>query len=159
MKDSFSNLGRCISIFDRLMKMYYDHGLSEFEISWGQQFYVEYLYDHSGATPQEMAECIRVDKATLTKIIKKLTAVDYIEVVGDEKDRRVKHLYLTEKAIPAAKKIKQIHTEFYNIFSTGISPSELELTEQILEQMVHNVNQKIWHRMERNEISRTGKMR
>ena len=59
MNDCFSNLGRCISIFDRLMKMYYDRGLSGFEIGWGQQFYVEYLYDHPGASPQEMVEYIR----------------------------------------------------------------------------------------------------
>ena len=51
--------------------MYYDRGLSEFNIGWGQQFYVEYIYDHPGASPQEMVECIRVDKATLTKIMKK----------------------------------------------------------------------------------------
>ena len=107
MNTCFSNLGRCISIFDRLMKMYYDRGLSGFEIGWGQQFYVEYLYDHPGASPQEMVEYIRVDKATLTKIIKKLTEVGYIKVIGDESDRRVKHLYLTEKAIPAAKQIKK----------------------------------------------------
>ena len=48
MNDSFSNLGRWVSIFDRLMKMYYDRGLWEYEIGWGQQFYVEYLYDHPG---------------------------------------------------------------------------------------------------------------
>ena len=77
MMESFSNLGRYVSICDRLMKMYYDRGLSEFEIGWGQQFYVEYLYDHPGASPQEMVSCIHVDKATLTKIIKKLTEVGY----------------------------------------------------------------------------------
>ncbi len=148
MNDSFSNLGRYISIFDRLMRMYYDHGLSEFEIGWGQQFYVEYLYDHPGASPQEMATCIRVDKATLTKMIKKLTEVGYIRVVGDDRDRRVKHLYLTERAIPAAKQIKNIHAEFYNALSSGISPTELALTEQTLQHMVDNINQKVWHRME-----------
>lgn len=148
MSDQFSNLGRYISIFDRLMKMYYDRGLSEYEIGWGQQFYVEYLYDHPGASPQEMVECIRVDKATLTKMIKKLTEVGYIRVVGDEKDRRVKHLYLTEKAIPAAKQIKNIHADFYATLSVGISPAELTSTEQVLQQMVDNINQKVWHRME-----------
>lgn len=148
MNDSFSALGRCVSIFDRLMKMYYDRGLSAFEIGWGQQFYVEYLYDHPGASPQEMAEYIRVDKATLTKIIKKLTEVKYIEVAGDERDRRVKHLYLTEKALPAAKQIKKIHADFYNTFSAGIAPAELASTEQALQQMVDNINQKVWHRME-----------
>lgn len=152
MNDHFSNLGRYISIFDRLMKMYYDRGLSTFEIGWGQQFYVEYLYDHPGASPQEMVEYIRVDKATLTKIIKKLAKVDYIEVIGDERDRRVKHLYLTEKAIPAAKQIKKIHADFYDVLSAGISPAELAAAEQTLQQMVYNINQKVWHRMEeRNE--------
>lgn len=148
MKDCFSNLGRCISIFDRLMKMYYDRGLSGFEIGWGQQFYVEYLYDHPGASPQEMVEHIRVDKATLTKIIKKLTQVGYIKVTGDERDRRVKHLYLTEKAIPAAKQIKKIHAAFYKTLSAGISPAELTSAERTLQQMVDNINQRVWHRME-----------
>lgn len=148
MNDCFSNLGRYISIFDRLMKMYYDRSLSAFEIGWGQQFYVEYLYDHPGASPQEMVEYIRIDKATLTKIIKKLTEVDYIKVVGDERDRRVKHLYLTEKAIPAAKQLKKIHADFYNTLSAGISPEDLASTEQILQQMTDNINQKVWHRME-----------
>ena len=31
----FPEMGRWVSIFDRLMKMYYDRGLSEFEIGWG----------------------------------------------------------------------------------------------------------------------------
>lgn len=148
MNDRFSNLGRCISIFDRLMKMYYDRGLSGSEIGWGQQFYVEYIYDHPGASPQEMVEYIRVDKATLTKIIKKLTEIDYIKVVGDERDRRVKHLYLTERAIPAAKQIKNIHADFYDTLSAGITPAELAAAEQTLQKMVDNINQRVWHRME-----------
>ena len=148
MNDSFSNLGRWISIFDRLMKMYYDRGLREYEIGWGQQFYVEYLYDHPGASPQEMAECIRVDKATLTKIMKKLTEIAYIRIVGDQQDRRVKHLYLTEKALPAARQIKRIHTDFYNTLKADIPPEELSLTEKTLQQMTENINQEVWHRME-----------
>ncbi len=150
MNDQFSNLGRLISIFDRLMKMYYDRGLPDFEIGWGQQFYVEYLYDHPGASAQEMVECIRVDKATLTKIIKKLTEIGYIRIVGDENDRRIRHLYLTDKAIPAAKRIKKIHADFYNTLSAEISPQDLIRTEQTLQIMVDNINEKIWHRMEKH---------
>ncbi len=44
MRDDFPNLARCISIVDRLMKMYYDRGLADFEIGWGQQFFAEYIY-------------------------------------------------------------------------------------------------------------------
>lgn len=148
MSKNFPKIGRCLSILDRLMKMYYDHNLADFEIGWGQQFYVEYLYDHPGASAQEMVECIRVDKGTLTKVIKKLTELDYVKVVPNEKDKRMKLLYLTEKAIPAAKRIKEIHSNFYNILCSNIKLSDIQQTEQIMEQMMENINQKIWHRME-----------
>ena len=147
MNDNFSNLGRCITILDRLMKMYYDHRLSDFDIGWGQQFYVEYIYDHPGASAQEMVRYIHVDKATLTKTIKKLMEIDYIKIVVDEKDRRIKHLYLTEKALPAARRIKEIHSSFYTALSSGISEPNIQSTEQILEQMMTNIHSKVWHRM------------
>ena len=148
MNDSFSDMSRAVSIFDRLMKMYYDRGLSEFEIGWGQQFYVEYLFEHPGTSAQEMAEHFRVDKATLTKVIKKLAQVGYIRVIGDQQDRRVRHLYLTEKAVPAARQIKKIHGDFFDTYSAGISREEMEQTERVLMRMADNIHQKVWHRME-----------
>lgn len=148
MNDSFSNIARSVSIFDRLMKMYYDRELADFEIGWGQQFYVEYIFDHPGASPQEMAQWIRVDKATLTKMIKKLTQVGYIRVELDQKDHRVKHLYLMEKAVPAALQIKKIHQNFNQIFSSGFSAEEINRIEKDLCRMTDNINQKVWHRME-----------
>lgn len=148
MNNNFPNLGRCLSILDRLMKMYYDYNLADFEIGWGQQFYVEYLYDHPGASAQEMVECIRVDKGTLTKVMKKLTEIGYVEVVRSEKDKRMKFLYLTEKGVPAAKRIKEIHSNFYNILCSNIQPSDIQRTEQTMEQMTENIYQNISHRME-----------
>ena len=148
MNETFPSLGRCISILDRLMKMYYDHGLADFQIGWGQQFYVEYLYDHPGATAQEMVECIRVDKATLTKVIKKLTEIGYVTAVPSDTDRRSKRLYLTERALPSARRLKEIHRSFYTALSAGLPPEELRQTEEALERMVENLNRTIWHRME-----------
>lgn len=148
MNHNFPNFGRCISILDRLMKMYYDRNLSDFEIGWGQQFYVEYIYDHPGVTAQEMVKCIRVDKATLTKVIKKLKEIDYIRIVRSEKDKRSKLLYLTDKAVPAARRIKEIHSSFYSTLCSNISSQDIQQAERTMEQMMENINQKIWHRME-----------
>lgn len=151
----FPDLGRCISILDRLMKMYYDRGLADFDIGWGQQFYAEYIYDHPGASAQEMVKCIRVDKATLTKSIKKLVEIGYVEVISDKKDKRIRHLYLTAKGIPAVKRIKEIHRDFYHTLCSDISPQDLQLTEQTMEQMMNNINQKVWHRMDKmNKMDR-----
>ncbi len=148
MDHKFSNLGRCVSIFDRLMKMYYEHGLADYEIGWGQQFYVEYIYDHPGTSAQQMVKYICVDKATLTKAVKKLLEIEYISVVSDDRDKRIKHLYLTEKAVPAAMRIKKIHSSFYNTFSAGLSSEDISGIEEAMEKMVDNINQKVWHRME-----------
>lgn len=148
MKENFPDLNRYVSIMDRLMKMYYDHGLSDFEIGWGQQFYVEYIYDHPGTSAQEMVEYIRVDKATLTKVVKKLVQIGYIKVTEDEKDRRIKHLYLTEQAIPAAKRIKEVHNSFYETLCMDIPLEDVQLAKKTMGHMVENINRKIWHRME-----------
>lgn len=154
MNDNFPNIARYISIIDRLMKMYYDHGLADFEIGWGQQFYVEYLYDHPGTTAQEMVECIRVDKATLTKVIKKLMENGYIEVIRSKKDKRTKHLYLTDKAIPAVRRIKEIHRSFFDTLCFEISKEDIHKTEQTISKMSENLNQKIWHRMDKKDSSK-----
>ena len=146
MNDHFSHMGRCISILERLMKISYDHGLSDFDIGWGQQFYVEYIYDHPGASAQEMVGCIRVDKATLTKVIRRLRGIGYVEVIPNENDKRLKHLYLTDRALPAAKRIKEIHRSFYRTLCSGIPPSDIQQAERTMEHMMENVNQKVWHR-------------
>lgn len=148
MAHNFSTLGRSITILDRLMKMYYDHGLSDYEIGWGQQFYIEYLYDHPGSSAQEMVRSIRVDKSTLTKTVKKLSEIDYIRIIPDENDQRIKRLYLTENAIPAAHRIKQIHDSFYQTLCADIPSSDIQSAEQTLEKMMENINKKVWHRME-----------
>ncbi|MDE7433230.1 MAG: MarR family transcriptional regulator [Lachnospiraceae bacterium] len=149
MNEQFSKLGRSISILDRLMKMYYSRELSDFEISWGQQFYVEYLYHNPGASAQRMVETFHVDKATLTKNIRKLIEIDYVRVAGDEEDRRITHLYLTEKALPAVNRIKEIHKDFHKTLSAELSSECIQQTEQIMEQMILNLNRVIWHRMEK----------
>ena len=148
MKENFPDLNRYVSIMDRLMKMYYDHGLADFEIGWGQQFYVEYIYDHPGTSAQEMVKYIRVDKATLTKVVKKLVQIGYIKAIEDEKDRRIRRLYLTDLAVPAAKRIKEIHNSFYETLCRDIPLEDVELAEKTIEHMVENINRKIWHRME-----------
>ncbi|MCI7813722.1 MAG: MarR family transcriptional regulator [Lachnospiraceae bacterium] len=139
MDNKFSNLARRISILDRLMHKYYNRELSAYEIGWGQQFYVWYLSDHPGAPAQEVADHMHVDKATLAKNVKKLVGLGYIRVETDDNDKRVKHLYLTDKATPVILQIQKIHNNFYQILNRGIPQQEVQLTEQSMEQMILNI--------------------
>lgn len=69
-----------------------------------------------------MVERFRVDKATLTKVIRKLVDIGYVRVVRSEDDRRMKQLYLTDAAVPAVKRVKEIHNSFQEVLSSGLSP-------------------------------------
>ena len=84
----------------------------------------------------------------MTKNIKKLIEIGYVTSVSDETDKRVKRLYLTPKGEPAVKRIKEIHRDFYDTMCSDISAEDIRLTEQTLEKMMENINQKVWHRME-----------
>ncbi|MGN0308066.1 MAG: MarR family winged helix-turn-helix transcriptional regulator [Lachnospiraceae bacterium] len=154
MDSKFSNLARRISILDRLMLKYYNHGLAAYEIGWGQQFYVSYLYDHPGATAQEVAIHMHVDKATLAKNVKKLLELEYIRIETDQYDRRNKHLYLTDKAIPVVMQIEKIHSSFYQALNDGIGQQEIQVTEASMEQMIRNIYQVIekWEEQSVGEV-------
>ena len=143
MNNNFSNLARRISILDRLMQKYYNRELSAYEIGWGQQFYVWYLNDHPGASAQEVADHMHVDKATLAKNVKKLLSLSYIRIENDKSDKRVKHLYLTEKAAPVTIQIQKIHNSFYQLLNCGIPLQDVQVTEQSMEKMILNIYHEI----------------
>ena len=67
---------------------------------------------------------------------------------GGEQERRGKLLQLTDEAAPAARRVRQIHQDFYETVSQGMGPEDLEAVEQALRHMSDNINQKVWHRME-----------
>ncbi|MGL6199316.1 MAG: MarR family winged helix-turn-helix transcriptional regulator [Lachnospiraceae bacterium] len=147
MNQDFSKIGRSIAIIDRLMKMYYEKALAEFEIGWGQQFYLEVIHQKPGITLQQLAQLHQVDKATVTKVIKFLENIDYITLETNPKDKRIRHVYITEKAKPAVLKIKEVHKRFYQDLTEQILETDVQNTNENLEIMIDNIKQHIWHRM------------
>jgi len=148
MNQGFSKIGRTISAIDRLMKMYYEKGLADYEIGWGQQFFLELIHDNPGATPQYLAGELHVDKATVTKVIKNLLKINYVTIEEDETDKRVRHLYATPAAAPAVRQVKELHHKFYEDLTEDMAAADIEKTKACLDKMIYNLKQHVWHRME-----------
>ena len=148
MNQGFSKIGRTISAIDRLMKMYYEKGLADYEIGWGQQFFLELIHDNPGATPQYLAGELHVDKATVTKVIKNLLKINYVTIEEDETDKRVRHLYATPATAPAVRQVKELHHKFYEDLTEDMSAADIEKTKACLDKMIYNLKQHVWHRME-----------
>lgn len=149
MNEKVTKLGMNISILERVMKIYYNRGLEEFEIGWGQQFFLECVCDNPGITPQELKDYVHVDKATVTKVIKTLLKLEYITVQADETDKRVRHVFLTEKAKGAVARIRSLHQEFYEDLTMGIDRTQVREIERHMDTMIENLTKKVRYKMER----------
>ncbi len=73
------------------------------------------LIVNNGQTQQELANTIYKDKATLTRTIDSLEKIGLVERKFDAKDRRKRLVFITEKAIGYAGKVRKVfdaHTDF-----------------------------------------------
>ena len=145
-----TKMGVRISILERVMKIYFNHGLEDLQIGWGQQYAMVCIAERPGVTALELAEYIHVDKGTITKLIKKLTELNYINVETDQDDRRIRHLYLTDEAQEVISRIKLLQQEFEEDLLAGISENDRELIGMWMEQMIDNMTHKVRYKLEKN---------
>ncbi len=135
MNEDFTSIGRNISSLTRMMRMYYDRGLEAYRIGWGQQFFLQYIYEHPGRMPQELTERFHVDKGTTTKVLKKLCAEGYVAIEVDKRDHRVRIIQPLKKAEEAVKQIRMLHQQLHQILTDGMSEAECDAMVQSLEQL------------------------
>ena len=84
--------------------------LQEFGLGSGQYPPLLRLYQQDGISQEELAKRLLVDKATITRAIKKLEAENLVYRIRDEKDKRCYKVYVTEKALDIKEEVfKKIH--------------------------------------------------
>lgn len=149
-----TKMGIRISILERVMKIYFNHGLEDLQIGWGQQYAMVCIAERPGITALELAEYIHVDKATITKLMKKLTELNYIHVETDHKDRRIRHLYLTDEAENVVKRIKLLQQEFEEDLLNGMEEDEKKQLGIRMEQMIDNMTHKVRYKLEETYLER-----
>ena len=91
-------IGKNISIIQRLKNIYYGNELSSYQIGCGQQFFLLQIFKNPGMSLQELASFGHFDKATATRAVKKLEEQGYVITKTEVSDRRVRKIYITEKA-------------------------------------------------------------
>ena len=87
-----------LSVLYRNIQKYFDHVLAPYEIGSGQVIILMVINENTGITMQEVSSICEIDKGTCTKSVNRLIEQEYVQVRQDEKDRRIKRLYTTDKA-------------------------------------------------------------
>ena len=127
----------------RLMRAHADKQASRYGITRAQWAVLAKVERNEGLKQTELAEQMEMQPITLTRLIDKLCANDWIERRGDETDRRVNRLYLRKAARPLLGKLAGLRSELTATALEGINPADAHRLLDQLESIKENVRNAI----------------
>lgn len=134
------SIGKLISILHRKSRVYFERELEPLGIGSGEVKIFSYLAYEPGATQHEITEYFKLDKGTVSYLIKKMDKRGYVRKESDPEDRRSSKLYLTQKAKKKEKEIKRIFLGWTELLLNGFAKEEKKHAFEILERMIENVD-------------------
>lgn len=136
--DKHREIGKYISILQRVSNIYFANQLSSYQIGCGQQFFLLQIFKNPGMNLQELASYGYYDKATSTRAVKKLEEEGYVRTEMDGEDKRVRRIYATERADEVVKKTKESMAEWVETILADFTEEEGDLAEELLIRMAVN---------------------
>lgn len=131
-------LGRIISILYRQRHIFMTHMLSDHDMGSGQHSFLFYLYKHDGATQDEISRALDIDKGTTARALQKLETIGYIRRTPDKDDRRINHVYLTEKGVEIQGSLQMVTRKWVNVLLESFSNDEVKQLSQYLHRLASN---------------------
>lgn len=110
---------RYISLLQRNTRRYFDLMLEQDQIGSGQQFFLLRIFENDGISMQDLARLGSFDKGTVTRAVQKLVIEGYVRTEADPQDKRVRHIYLTERARPLIDHVYQIRDYWTEALTRG----------------------------------------
>ncbi|WP_042352629.1 MarR family winged helix-turn-helix transcriptional regulator [Bacillus massiliigorillae] len=135
---SEESVGRWISLLNRYSSNYMSEQLKEYNIGAGQYQFLAALYQNEGLSQDDLACLLKMDKGTTARAICKLEESGYIERKTFSVNKRVKKIYLTEKAHTFEPILKSILMSWTQILTKNLTCEEQRMALQLLSKMAKN---------------------
>lgn len=132
-------LGYLIHDVSRLRRVTYDRELAPLGITRSQWWVLAFISRNDGLPQTQLANELDVGKVALGSLIDRLQSAGFVERRADEKDRRVKRVFLTPTALELIGRIGPINDRFNARILKGIPRQDLELTSKTLYAMKSNL--------------------
>lgn len=143
MKFNMDNsLGFVLNKTSLLSKTNFNQRIKKFDISPEQWSLIFRVVEKKGLTQKELSESTYKDQANITRSIDRLEEKDFLKRVPSEVDRRIIHLYPTEKAYKIVEAITPISTFFNQELTDGFTLDEQEILLNLLKRVYDNLEKK-----------------
>ena len=97
------------------------------------------LWKKDGVNQQELADLTLRDKSGITYLIDNLVRRDIVTRVEDEKDRRNRLVFLTEKGLVLKEQLKSWGADLYDSAIPDIDTQQLQDSLDLVNKMIANV--------------------
>jgi len=132
-------LGYLIHDVSRLRRVCFDRELAPLGITRSQWWVLAFISRNDGLPQTQLANQLDVGKVALGSLIDRLQGAGFVDRMPDPKDRRVKRVFLTDKARQLITDIVPVNDMFNAKILDGISHEDLELAAQTLYRMKQNL--------------------
>jgi len=137
--ESFVRLGKWISILSRHGQMFLARHLKQYGVGPGQLPYIRILYAQDGVSLDTLSKLLVIDKATTTRALIALEESGLVTRVTDAEDRRVKRVFLTEKAWQIKPAIDQTLAVWADVLTSKLTEEETAQVVHLLEKVASGV--------------------
>jgi DNA-binding MarR family transcriptional regulator len=106
----------------------------------GQPPFLLLLWEKDGRAQSELAECLHIKPATVTKMVARLEKAGFIRRQTDANDQRVTLIYLTEAGRQVRAEVEGIFTQMNRELVEGFTLEEQAQVKAILTRLRNNLS-------------------
>lgn len=111
---------KSVIVLFRQLNLFLNRELEAEKLTSADVLYLALLYEQDGRTQDEMAETYAVDRAATTRSMQGLERKGLVRREMDDKDHRVRRVYLTEKAMQYRGAIRRMSEELASVLFEGM---------------------------------------
>jgi DNA-binding MarR family transcriptional regulator len=134
-----NHLLRDIGSLCRCVQSIMDVKFRTFGLQRGQFIFLTRIHETPGIRQTELTCACNVDKGTTTKAVKKLEEAGLVHRFRDEKDKRVWHLYSTDKGNEVYRKLIKEENREIAVSLSGFTAAESRQVRKLVRKMQCNV--------------------
>lgn len=137
-QDKDKSIGFLISYLARQAHRYFEIEFAKHGLNRGSIFILKRLYGEDGIRQQDLSSSLHFDKANITRLVRKLQELNFVQKLPDKEDKRAYKIYLTKKARDFQPVFTEIFQGWGGIISTNLNKQDENKIWNYLNKMSKN---------------------
>lgn len=131
---------REVGMIERALDSMSNTEFKQINLARGQYLYVVRIYENPGIISEQLSGLIKVDRTTVARAVKRLEQNGFVERRSDLHNKKIKHLYVTEKGKAIYPFIIRENQHSNDVALRGFNDQEAQAVHDYLVRIRHNID-------------------